>query len=52
MKFTYTAYLFNNELKKYKDSIEVIAIKKMDLGAIVTFHCNDARVLDEIFGEE
>lgn len=52
MKFTYKTYLLNNELKKYESSIEVITIERMDLGAIVTFYCNDARVLDEIFREE
>lgn len=52
MKFTYKTYLLNNDIEKYKNDIEIIAMRKMDLGAIVTFHCNNPKVLDEIFDEE
>lgn len=52
MKFTYKAYLLTNEIEKYKQDIEIISMKEMDLGAIVTFHCNNSKVLDEIFDED
>ena len=52
MKFTYKVYLFKREIEKYKNDIEIIAEEKMDLGSIVTFHCENKKVLDEIFSEE
>ena len=52
MKFTYKAYLLKKDIEKYKNDIEIITEKKMDLGSIVTFHCENAKVLDEIFSEE
>lgn len=52
MKFTYKTYLLNREIKKYEGKIEIVEMEKMDLGAIVTFHCKDQEVLDEIFSEE
>lgn len=52
MKFTYKAYLLNNDIEKYAKDIEIISMEKMDLGAIVVFHCDNSKVLDEIFDEE
>ena len=52
MKFTYKRYLFYTEIEKYKNDIEIIEMDKMDLGAMVTFHCNNSKVLDEIFAED
>jgi hypothetical protein len=52
MKFTYKTYMFKRDIEKYKNDIEIIAEEKMDLGSIVTFHCENAKVLDEIFSEE
>lgn len=52
MKFTYKAYLLNNDIEKYAKDIEIISMEKMDLGAIVIFHCDNSKVLDEIFDEE
>jgi hypothetical protein len=51
-KFTYKTYLFYREIEKYSNKIEIVEIENMDLGAMVTFHCDDEKVLDEIFGEE
>lgn len=52
MKFTYKIYLFKKDIEKYKNDIEIIAEEKKDLGSIVTFHCENEKVLDEIFSEE
>ena len=52
MRFTYKCYLFKGELKKYKNDIEIIEEKKMSLGSIVTFYCDNKNILDEIFCEE
>lgn len=52
MKFTYKAYLLKNDIEKYKQDIEIVSMKEMDLGAIVVFHCNNSKVLDEIFDEK
>jgi hypothetical protein len=49
MKFTYKQYLFKNELEQFKNDIEIIEEEKMDLGSMVTFHCEDEKVLDKIF---
>jgi hypothetical protein len=51
MKFTYKQYLFKNELEQFKNDIEIIEEEKMDLGSVVTFHCEDEKVLDKIFQE-
>lgn len=51
MKFTYKQYLFKNELEQFKNDIEIIAEEKMDLGSVVTFHCEDEKVLNKIFQE-
>lgn len=52
MKFTYKTYLLNREMEKYSKSIEIIEKEQMDLGAIVTFHCEDKAIIEEIFSEE
>lgn len=52
MKFTYKHYLSYKEIEKYKNDIEIIEMDKMDLGAIVTFYCNNSKVLDEIFVDD
>lgn len=52
MKFTYKTYLFYRDIEKYKNEIEIVEMEKMDLGAIVTFHCENKKILDEIFSEE
>lgn len=52
MRFTYKKYFFNNDLKKYENDIEIIKLEQMDLGAMVIFHCDNSKVLDEIFSEE
>ena len=52
MKFTYKTYLLNREMEKYSKSIEIIEKEQMDLGAIVTFHCEDKTIVEEIFSEE
>jgi hypothetical protein len=52
MKFTYKTYLFYKDIEKYSDKIEIVKMERMDLGAMVTFHCDDKKVLDEIFGGE
>jgi hypothetical protein len=44
--------MFKRDIEKYKNDIEIIAEEKMDLGSIVTFRCENAKVLDEIFSEE
>ena len=52
MKFTYKIYMFKRDIGKYKNDIEIIAEEKMDLGSIVTFHCENKKIVDEIFSEE
>ena len=52
MKFTYKTYMLKRDIEKYKNDIEIIAEEKMDFGSIVTFHCENAKVVDEIFSEE
>lgn len=54
MTFTYLHYLFNDEIEAYvkKEGIKIIkVVKKMTLGAIIHFTCEDEDVLKEIFGE-
>ena len=50
MTFTYKAYIFHKDLETL--NIEIIEKKDMDMGAIVTFTCNDEATLDKIFAEE
>ena len=52
MKFTYKTYMFKKDIEKYNSDIEIIEENKMDLGSIVTFHCENTKILDEIFSEE
>ena len=52
MKFTYEQYLFYTDIERYKNDIEIISMDKMDLGATVTFYCNNSAVLDEIFADD
>ena len=52
MKFTYKTYLFYRDIEKYKNEIEIVEMEKMDLGAIVTFHFENKKILYEIFSEE
>ena len=52
MKFTYTHYLLNSELEKYKNDIIIIKEDKMQLGSMVTFTTNNRQVLNDIFGDE
>ena len=52
MKFTYKHYLFYTDIERYKNDIEIISMDKMDLGAIVTFYCNNSTVLDKIFADD
>ena len=52
MTLTYIHYLFNKELEAYvkNNDIQIIeVIKKMDLGAIVRFTCDNEKVLNKIF---
>lgn len=51
-KFTYKTYMLYNDIQKYANDIEITKTEKMDLGAIVTFYCNNPKVLDEIFFEK
>ncbi len=51
MTFTYKTYLLTADLDKYSDDIVIIEKQEMDLGAIVTFQCENSKVLDEIFSE-
>jgi hypothetical protein len=44
--------MLKRDIEKYKNDIEIIAEEKMDLGSIVTFHCENKKVLDEIFVEK
>ena len=52
MKLTYKSYILNKEIEKYKNEIEIIKEEKMDLGSIVTIHCENKKIIDEIFSEE
>ena len=40
------------ELTNNKNDIEIIKMDKLDLGAMVTFYCNNSKVLDEIFADD
>ena len=54
MTFTYLHYLFNDKIETYvtRGDIQIIeVVKKMTLGAIVHFTCENENVLKEIFGE-
>jgi c-di-AMP phosphodiesterase-like protein len=44
--------MLKRDIEKYKNDIEIVSEKKMDLGSIVIFHCENEKVLDEIFSEE
>ena len=49
MTFTYTAYILYKDLENL--NITVIKKEEMDMGAIVTFTCDDEATLDKIFEE-
>ena len=49
MTFTYKAYILNKDLETL--NITVIEKEQMDMGAIVTFTCEDEATLDKIFEE-
>lgn len=52
MKYTYKTYMLKREIENYKNDIEIVAEEKMDLGSMVTFHCENEKVLDKIFSEK
>ena len=52
MTFTYKHYFFTEDLKRKIDNkqIKVVeVVKKMDLGSIVIFTCEDEKIINEIF---
>ena len=49
MTFTYKAYILNKDLETL--NITIIEKEEMDMGAIVTFICDDEATLDKIFEE-
>ena len=51
MTFTYTTYMFNDEIEKYSKDINIIKRKQMSLGAVVTFTCENEALVAEIFAE-
>ena len=52
MRYTYYTYLFNRDMERYAEHIEVIEMRQMDLGAWVRFYCDDEAIVEEIFAEE
>ena len=48
---TYTIYLFNDEIEKYSKDINIIKRKQMNLGAVITFTCENEALVAEIFAE-
>ena len=52
MKLTYKTYMTKRELHKYQRFLDIVEIEKDSMGAMVTFYCDNAKVLDEIFAEE
>ena len=51
MTYTYTIYMLNADIAKNSKNINIIKREQMDMGAVITFTCEDEELVAEIFAE-